>query len=249
MPTSSRGSRRSTTASRSSNRGRSTCRWLANCFHYFSGWATKLAGETLPVSPAFFTYTLREPLGVVGAIIPWNFPMIMVGWKAAPALAAGNCVVLKPAELTPLTAIRIGELALEAGLPPGVFNVLPGKGSDRRRGAGRASAVSTRSAFTGSTEVGRAHHDAVPPTRMKKVTLELGGKSPNIVFADADLDAAVRGAANGIFYGKGEVCAAGSRLLVEKRRSTTNSSRSSRSARRRSSPAIRSIPRHGSARW
>src|SRR6266545_4752437 len=100
----------------------------ANCFHYFAGWTTKLAGETLPVSPSFFTYTLREPLGVVGAIVPWNFPMIMVGWKAAPALAAGNTVVLKPAEITPLTAIRIAELALEAGVPPGVFNVIPGKG-------------------------------------------------------------------------------------------------------------------------
>ena len=186
---------------------------VANCFHYFAGWATKLAGETLPVNPAFFTYTLREPLGVVGAIIPWNFPMIMVGWKAAPALATGNCVVLKPAELTPLTAIRIGELALEAGLPPGVFNVVPGKGSV----AGEALVAHPgvdKITFTGSTEVGR-HIMKKCADGMKKVTLELGGKSPNIVFADADLDAAVRGAANGIFYGKGEVCAAGSRLLVE----------------------------------
>src|SRR5260221_7928625 len=127
---------------------------VANCFHYFSGWATKLAGETLPVSPAFFTYTLREPLGVVGAIIPWNFPMIMVGWKAAPALAMGNCVVLKPAELTPLSAIRIAELALEAGLPPGVFNIVPGKGSV----AGEALLAHPgvdKITFTGSTEVGR----------------------------------------------------------------------------------------------
>jgi acyl-CoA reductase-like NAD-dependent aldehyde dehydrogenase len=186
---------------------------VANCFHYFAGWATKLAGETLPVNPAFFTYTLREPLGVVGAIIPWNFPMIMVGWKAAPALAAGNCVVLKPAELTPLTAIRIGELALEAGLPPGVFNVLPGKGTV----AGEALVAHPgvdKITFTGSTEVGK-HIMKKCADGMKKVTLELGGKSPNIVFADADLDAALRGATTGIFYGKGEVCAAGSRLLVE----------------------------------
>jgi acyl-CoA reductase-like NAD-dependent aldehyde dehydrogenase len=186
---------------------------VANCFHYFAGWATKLAGETLPVNPSFFTYTLREPLGVVGAIIPWNFPMIMVGWKAAPALATGNCVVLKPAELTPLTAIRIGELALEAGLPPGVFNVVPGKGTV----AGEAMVAHPgvdKITFTGSTEVGR-HIMKKCADGMKKVTLELGGKSPNIVFADADLDAAVRGATNGIFYGKGEVCAAGSRLLVE----------------------------------
>jgi acyl-CoA reductase-like NAD-dependent aldehyde dehydrogenase len=186
---------------------------VANCFHYFAGWATKLAGETLPVSPAFFTYTLREPLGVVGAIIPWNFPMIMVGWKAAPALAAGNCVVLKPAELTPLTAIRIAELALEAGLPPGVFNVLPGKGSIAGEAMVRHPGVD-KITFTGSTEVGK-HIMKLAADTMKKVTLELGGKSPNIVFADADLEQALRGATTGIYYGKGEVCAAGSRLLVE----------------------------------
>jgi aldehyde dehydrogenase (NAD+) len=186
---------------------------VANCFHYFAGWATKLAGETLPVSPAFFTYTLREPLGVVGAIIPWNFPMIMVGWKAAPALATGNTVVLKPAELTPLTAIRIAELALEAGVPPGVFNVLPGKGSIAGEALVRHPGVD-KITFTGSTEVGR-HIMKTAADTLKKVTLELGGKSPNIVFADADLDAAVKGASAGIYYGKGEVCAAGSRLLVE----------------------------------
>ena len=187
---------------------------VANCFHYFAGWVTKLAGETLPVNPAFFTYTLREPLGVVGAIIPWNFPMIMVGWKTAPALAAGNTVVLKPAEVTPLTALRIGELALEAGLPPGVFNVLPGPGRVVGEALVRHPGVDKIS-FTGSTEVGKQIMKLGADT-VKKLTLELGGKSPNIVFADADLDAAVRGAATGIFYGKGEVCAAGSRLLVEK---------------------------------
>jgi len=185
----------------------------ANCFHYFAGWITKLAGETLPVSPSFFTFTLREPLGVVGAIIPWNFPMIMVGWKAAPALAAGNCVVLKPAEITPLTAIRIGELALEAGLPPGVLNVLPGKGAIVGEAIVKHPGVDKIS-FTGSTEVGK-HLMKLSADTLKKLTLELGGKSPNIVFADADLEAAVRGASTGIFYGKGEVCAAGSRLLVE----------------------------------
>ena len=185
----------------------------ANCFHYFAGWVTKLAGETLPVSPSFFTFTLREPLGVVGAIIPWNFPMIMVGWKAAPALAAGNCVVLKPAEITPLTAIRIGELALEAGLPPGVLNVLPGKGAIVGEAIVKHAGVDKIS-FTGSTEVGK-HLMKLSADTLKKLTLELGGKSPNIVFADADLEAAVRGASTGIFYGKGEVCAAGSRLLVE----------------------------------
>ena len=185
----------------------------ANCFHYFAGWVNKLAGETLPVSPSFFTFTLREPLGVVGAIIPWNFPMIMVGWKAAPVLAAGNCVVLKPAEITPLTAIRIGELALEAGLPPGVLNVLPGKGAIVGEAIVKHPGVDKIS-FTGSTEVGR-HLMKLSADTLKKLTLELGGKSPNIVFADADLEAAVRGASTGIFYGKGEVCAAGSRLLVE----------------------------------
>ena len=187
---------------------------VANCFHYFAGWATKLAGDTVPSSPSFFTYTLREPLGVVAAIIPWNFPMIMVGWKAAPALAAGNTVVLKPAELTPLTAIRIGELGLEAGLPPGVLNIVPGPGAIAGEALVKHPLVDKVS-FTGSTEVGK-HLMRTAADTVKKLTLELGGKSPNIVFADADLDAAVRGATTGIFYGKGEVCAAGSRLLVEK---------------------------------
>ena len=187
---------------------------VVNTFQYFAGWATKLAGETLPVNPAYFTYTLRQPLGVVGAIIPWNFPMIMTGWKTAPALAAGNTVVLKPAELTPLSAIRIGELAIEAGIPPGVFNVVPGKGSIAGEAMVKHPGVDKIS-FTGSTEVGR-HIMKTAADTMKKLTLELGGKSPNIVFADADLEAAVRGATAGIFYGKGEVCAAGSRLLVER---------------------------------
>jgi aldehyde dehydrogenase (NAD+) len=186
---------------------------VSGCFHYFSGWTTKLTGETIPVNPGVFTYTLREPLGVVGAIIPWNFPMIMVGWKAAPALAAGNCVVIKPAAETPLTAVRIGELALEAGLPPGVLNILPGPGATAGAALVRHPGVDKIS-FTGSTEVGKQVMREAAAT-VKKVTLELGGKSPNLVFADADLDAAVRGACNGIFYGKGEVCAAGSRLLVE----------------------------------
>jgi len=187
---------------------------VARCFHYFSGWATKITGDTTPVNPSLFTYTLREPVGVVGAIIPWNFPMIMVGWKAAPALAAGNSIVVKPAELTPLTAIRIAELALEAGLPPGVFNVLPGKGRIAGEALVKHPGVAKLS-FTGSTEVGQ-HLMRTAADSLKKLTLELGGKSPNIVFADADLDAALKGATTGIFYGKGEVCAAGSRLLVEK---------------------------------
>ncbi|MEO7867520.1 MAG: aldehyde dehydrogenase family protein [Candidatus Eisenbacteria bacterium] len=186
----------------------------AGCFHYFSGWATKLTGDTVPVNPAFLTYTLREPMGVIGAIIPWNFPMIMVGWKCGPALAAGNTVVLKPAELTPLTAIRMGELALEAGLPAGVLNILPGKGRIAGEAMLRHPGIDKIS-FTGSTEVGQ-HVMRTAADTVKKVTLELGGKSPNIVFADADPEAALRGATMGIFYGKGEVCAAGSRLLVQK---------------------------------
>jgi len=187
---------------------------VERCFHYFSGWATKITGDTTPVNPALFTYTLREPVGVVGAIIPWNFPMIMVGWKVAPALAAGNSIVVKPAELTPLTAIRIAELALEAGLPPGVFNVLPGKGRIAGEALVKHPGVAKLS-FTGSTEVG-THLMRTAADSLKKLTLELGGKSPNIVFADADLDAALKGATMGIFYGKGEVCGAGSRLFVEK---------------------------------
>ena len=187
---------------------------VSGCFHYFSGWATKLTGETVPVNPAYFTYTLREPLGVVGAITPWNFPMIMVAWKCAPALAAGNTVVLKPAMETPLTAVRIGELALEAGLPPGVLNILPGRGSVAGEALVKHPQVDKIS-FTGSTEVGQ-HIMRQAADTVKKLTLELGGKSPNIVFADADPEAAIRGASAGIFYGKGEVCAAGSRLLVEK---------------------------------
>ncbi|TMQ72196.1 MAG: aldehyde dehydrogenase family protein [Candidatus Eisenbacteria bacterium] len=184
------------------------------CFHYFSGWVTKLSGETVPVNPSLFTYTLREPIGVLGAITPWNFPMIMVAWKTAPALAAGNTVVLKPAFETPLTAVRIGELALEAGLPPGVLNIVPGRGTVAGEALVQHPMVDKIS-FTGSTEVGR-HILRKSADTLKKLTLELGGKSPNIVFADADPEAALRGAASGIFYGKGEVCAAGSRLLVEK---------------------------------
>jgi acyl-CoA reductase-like NAD-dependent aldehyde dehydrogenase len=187
---------------------------VARTFHYFAGWATKLGGDTTTVNPAWFTYTLREPIGVLGAIIPWNFPMIMVGWKSAPALAAGNTVVIKPAELTPLSAIRIGELALEAGLPPGVLNILPGKGSVAGEALVRHPMVDKIS-FTGSTSVGQ-HIMRTAADQVKKVTLELGGKSPNIVFADADFEAALRGVTMGIFYGKGEVCAAGSRCLVER---------------------------------
>lgn len=183
-------------------------------FRYYAGWADKLAGETIPVAGPFFNYTLREPLGVVGAIVPWNFPLNIASWKVAPALACGNAVILKPAEETPLTALLLGELALEAGFPAGVLNVLPGRGPITGHALVAHPGVD-KIAFTGSTETGRDVMRTAAGT-LKKVTLELGGKSPNVVFADADLDAAVRGAVTGIFYGKGEVCAAGSRLYVER---------------------------------
>lgn len=181
---------------------------------YYAGWADKLTGDTLPVSGPFFTYTVREPVGVVGAIVPWNFPLNLATWKVAPALAAGCTVVLKPAAETPLTALLLGELALEAGFPAGALNVVPGPGPTAGAALVRHPLVD-KIAFTGSTEVGQGIMREAATT-LKRVTLELGGKSPNIIFADADIPAAVRGAQNGIFYGKGEVCAAGSRLLVER---------------------------------
>ena len=181
---------------------------------YYAGWADKISGDTLPADGPFFIYTLREPVGVIGAIVPWNFPLNIASWKFAPALAAGCTVVLKPASETPLTALLFGEIALEAGLPPGAFNVVAGGGSTAGAALVRHPDVDKIS-FTGSTEVGRAVMRAAADTN-KRITLELGGKSPNIVFADADLKAAARGVQTGIFYGKGEVCAAGSRLLVER---------------------------------
>jgi aldehyde dehydrogenase (NAD+) len=183
-------------------------------FRYFAGVAGKVHGETIPVKGNFFHYTRREPLGVVGCIIPWNFPLPQAAWKVAPALACGNTVILKPAEETPLTALRLGELAAEAGFPAGVLNVVPGFGEEAGAALVRHPDVDAI-AFTGSTEVGRIIMREAAAT-VKKVSLELGGKSPNVIFADADVGAAIRGAATGIFYGKGEVCAAGSRILVER---------------------------------
>jgi acyl-CoA reductase-like NAD-dependent aldehyde dehydrogenase len=185
----------------------------AEHFHYYSGWATKIEGETIPVAGPFFNYTLREPVGVVGQIIPWNFPLLMAAWKLAPALATGNSVVLKPAEQTPLTALRLGELILQAGVPEGVVNVITGYGD-----AGAAIAAHNdvdKVAFTGSTEVG---HEIVKASagNLKRVSLELGGKSPNIIFPDADLDEAIRGAAMAIFFNHGQCCCAGSRLFIER---------------------------------
>jgi len=184
-------------------------------FEYFAGWPTKIEGETIPVPGQMFNYTLREPVGVCGQIIPWNFPLLMAAWKLAPALAAGNTVVLKPAEQTPVTALELGKLIQEAGFPEGVVNIVPGFGETA--GAALASHKGIdKIAFTGSTEVGKLIAKAAAEN-LTKVSLELGGKAPNIIFADADLDQAVNGAMMGIFFNQGQVCCAGSRLFVEER--------------------------------
>ena len=190
-------------------------------FRYMAGWATKIHGQTFPISVPymsggeFFSYTAREPIGVVGQIIPWNFPLLMAAWKLGPALAAGCTVVLKPAEQTPLTRLRLGELIEEAGFPEGVVNIVTGLG-ETAGAALAAHADVDKIAFTGSTEVGRLIVAAAGKTNLKKVTLELGGKSPNIIFADADLSTAIPGAASAIFFNHGQCCCAGSRLYVQK---------------------------------
>src|SRR5215468_5706093 len=162
------------------------------CYRYYAGWADKIHGKTIPVNGPFFCYTRHEPVGVCGQIIPWNFPLLMQAWKLGPALACGNTIILKPAEQTPLTALRIGELIVEAGFPPGVVNILPGYGPTAGQAIARHMDVD-KVAFTGSTEVGHLIMEAAAQTNLKRVTLELGGKSPNIVFADADMDAAIEG--------------------------------------------------------
>ena len=186
----------------------------ADLFHYMAGWPTKILGDTTPISAPgeYLSYTLREPVGVVGQIIPWNFPLLMAAWKLGPALATGCTVVLKPAEQTPLSALYLGELLLEAGLPGGVVNIVTGFGDAGAALSGHDDV--DKVAFTGSTEVGRLIVGAAAGN-LKKVSLELGGKSPNVVFADADLDAAVIGAANGIFFNHGQCCNAGSRLYIQ----------------------------------
>jgi phenylacetaldehyde dehydrogenase len=189
-------------------------------FRYMAGWATKIEGNTIPISvpytpgAKYLAYTLREPVGVAGQIIPWNFPLLMAAWKLGPALAAGCTVVLKPAEQTPLSALRLGDLIMEAGFPEGVVNIVPGYGET----AGAALAAHPdvdKVAFTGSTEVGKLIVHAAAGN-LKKVSLELGGKSPNVIFKDADLDMAIEGAASAIFFNHGQCCCAGSRLYVEK---------------------------------
>jgi aldehyde dehydrogenase (NAD+) len=186
------------------------------CYRYYAGWADKIHGKTIPIEGDYFCYTRHEPVGVVGQIIPWNFPLLMQAWKWAPALACGNTVVLKPAEQTPLTALRVAQLAQEVGIPDGVINVVPGYGPTA--GAALAAHMDVdKVAFTGETGTGKLVMAAAAQSNLKRVSLELGGKSPNVVFADADLDAAVEGAYFGLFFNQGQCCCAGSRLFVEEK--------------------------------
>lgn len=187
--------------------------WKA--FEYYAGWADKLAGETLPVDPEYFSYTLREPLGVIGAITPWNFPLCIAAQKVAPALAAGNTVLLKPAEQTPLTVLRLAEISAEAGLPEGVLNIVPGFGPAAGAALVRHPEVDGIS-FTGEYVTGQEIMRNAAST-LKRISFELGGKSANIIFADADLDQAADFACDGIFFNQGEVCCAGSRLFVDEK--------------------------------
>jgi aldehyde dehydrogenase (NAD+) len=186
------------------------------CYRYYAGWADKIHGKTIPIEGNYFCYTRHEPVGVVGQIIPWNFPLLMQAWKWAPALAAGCTIVLKPAEQTPLTALRVGALAQEAGIPDGVVNVVPGYGPTA--GAAISSHMDVdKVAFTGEYITGQIVSEAAAKSNLKRVSLELGGKSPNIVFADADLDQAVDGSYLGLFFNQGQCCCAGSRLFVEEK--------------------------------
>ncbi len=187
---------------------------VIDCLRYYAGWADKIHGETLPIRGNYFCYTRKEPLGVAGQIIPWNFPLLMVAWKWGPALAAGCTIVMKPAEQTPLSCLRIGELALEAGFPKGVINIVPGYGST---GAAIVKHPGVdKIAFTGSTETAQLIMRDAAQT-LKRLTFELGGKSPNVIFADADLDAAIAGAEFGLFFNQGQCCCAGSRVFVEQK--------------------------------
>ena len=184
------------------------------CYRYYAGWADKIVGKTIPVDGDFTCFTRHEPVGVVGQISPWNFPLLMQAWKWGPALASGCTLVLKPAEQTPLTALRVAQLAQEAGFPNGVINVVPGFGPTAGAALTRHMDVD-KVAFTGETSTGQLIMEAAAKSNLKRVSLELGGKSPNIVFADADIDAAVEGAYFGLFFNQGQCCCAGSRLFVE----------------------------------
>src|SRR5262245_59363994 len=188
---------------------------VANTLRYYGGWADKIEGRTPPVRGNFLTYTLRQPVGVVGQIIPWNFPLLMLAWKLGPAIACGNTVVLKPAEQTPLTALRLAALAMEAGFPPGILNIVNGVGEV----TGAALVVHPdvdKIAFTGHVDTAKIIQKAAADT-LKRTSFELGGKSPNVIFADADMDQAVAGAFHAIYFNGGQCCTAGSRLFVEER--------------------------------
>src|SRR5450755_3525863 len=187
---------------------------VIDTLRYYAGWCDKMTGQVIPARPDALTYTVREPVGVVAAIVPWNFPLMIGMWKIAPALACGCTVVVKPAELTPLSMLRVAELFLEAGLPPGALNVVCGKGSVVGEALVRHPDVD-KVTFTGSPRVGRGILQGAAGN-FKKVTLELGGKSANVIFADANLDRAARAAASGIFFNAGQVCSAGSRVLVQR---------------------------------
>ena len=189
---------------------------VISCYRYYAGWADKVQGKTIPINGPYFCYTRHEPVGVVGQIIPWNFPLLMQAWKLAPALATGNTVVMKTAEQTPLSALRVGELIVEAGFPPGVVNILSGYGPTAGAAIARHMDID-KVAFTGSTEVGHLIMEAAAKSNLKRVTLELGGKSPNIVFADADMDAAIAGSHDALFFNQGQCCCAGSRVFVEEK--------------------------------
>jgi aldehyde dehydrogenase (NAD+) len=186
---------------------------MLDCIEYYAGWPDKITGDVVPVRPDAHTYIARVPVGVVGAIVPWNFPLMNSMWKIAPALACGCTIVMKPATETPLTALLLGELALEAGIPPGVLNIVPGPGSTAGMSIVRNPDVDKIS-FTGSPAVGKLIMENAAPF-VTRLTLELGGKSPNLIFEDADIDAAVKGSSAGIFFNSGQVCSAGSRILVQ----------------------------------
>jgi len=205
---------------------------VIGCYRYYAGWADKIQGKTIPISGDYFSYTRHEPVGVVGQIIPWNFPLLMQAWKLAPALACGNTVVLKTAEQTPLSALRVGELIVEAGFPEGVVNILPGYGPTAGAAIARHMDID-KVAFTGSTEVGHLIMKAAAETNLKRVTLELGGKSPNVIFADADMEAAVEGSHFALFFNQGQCCCAGSRAFVEEKVYDEFVERSAERAKRR----------------
>jgi aldehyde dehydrogenase (NAD+) len=186
------------------------------CLRYYAGWCDKIHGKTIPIDGPFFCYTRHEPVGVVGQIIPWNFPLLMLAWKWGPALATGCTIVMKPAEQTPLTALRVAALAQEVGFPDGVINIVPGYGPTA--GAAISGHMDVdKVAFTGEYTTGQLIMEAAAKSNLKRITLELGGKSPNVIFADADLDAAVEGSYFGLFFNQGQCCCAGSRLFVEEK--------------------------------